>query len=242
MTGKNPKTGAEDKAETTFDVVTPNVNTFSATTCGVGINRSYTIPNTDISPIELGIGHTDTPTGCPGKPGIKWNIDVVMPTIDGGHIALTQVALFTLKRDNKTCTLSGTTHDNTAVSYTADGTHLSADAGRSYQNKEPQYPASGDWTPNLSDSPRTELRDGSTKLMADTFTDYIMYEPDGTNAIWVPLAQMGPWIWSGTAEKYGGVWTLKAHQDPPPMPATALPTSMPEWSGAIPVNVTDMAC
>ena len=240
VTGKNQKTGVEDTAETTFDVVTPNVNTFSATTCGVGINRSITIPDSDISPLELGIGYTNG-SGCLGKPGIKWNIDVAMPKIDGGHIALTQVANLTVKLDNKTCTLSGLTHDDTAVTYTANGKHLSADAGRSYLAEEPHYPAGGDWKPDLSDSPRTGLGSGTTKLRADTFTDYIMFEPDGTNSIWVALAQMGPWSWSGTAEKYGGVWSLTAHQDPQGT-STALPTSLPEWGGAIPVKQQTTVC
>jgi hypothetical protein len=165
-----------------------------------------------------------------------------MPSIDGGHVALTQIATVTVKHDNKPCTLSGKAADGSQVAYTADGTQTAADSGRTYYHRERQIPVGEDWKPTLNDNPRIQLVRGETWFRMDTFSDYIMFETDGIGSIWVALEQMGPWTWSGTATEDHGQWTLSAHQDPDPTLSSTQASGQPQWNGLIPLLPRAAGC
>ncbi len=108
VTGRNPKTGDEESADTTFDVAAPQVDRFVATTCGVGINRTIAgIRGVTFYPPEISLGANNTAPGCTATPGIQWGIDVTTPSISGGDLAMTQLATETLNHNAATCTVGG---------------------------------------------------------------------------------------------------------------------------------------
>lgn len=236
VAGLNRKTGEDETAETTFDVVAPIVQTFSATTCGAGINRTFRDLAKHFDPPEMSLGVNDTSPGCRGVPGVAWTIDVALPSITGGHVAMTQLVTETLKHNRTTCTQGG---------FLMSGARTIADGGRAYGGVEPSIDAGGEWKTdpdNFNDSPSVGLKHGGTWFKADTFSDYIMFRPDASGSIWVPLAQMGPWTWSGTATEGKEFWSLSAHQDP----STSLPSSpaptLPEWNGVIGLFTPILPC
>ena len=227
VTGRNPKTGDEESADTTFDVAAPQVDRFVATTCGVGINRTIAgIRGVTFYPPEISLGANNTAPGCTATPGIQWGIDVTTPSISGGDLAMTQLATETLNHNAATCTVGG---------YAANGTRTLADVGRAYARVETPVGAGDNWKPNLNDTPGSGLRHGGTWRELDTFSDYIMFKPDIPQSIWVALAQMGPWTWSGSADEGDGEWVLSTHQDPPKSLASAETSVPPEWNGAVPL-------
>jgi hypothetical protein len=236
VTAKNQKSGEEETAETTFHVQGPHVDAFGAVTCGAGVNRTVSDPKNHMNPPELSLGFNDTAPGCHGVPGVTWSIDITAPSISGGRFAMTQLVAETLTHDGTTCTEGGFLMNGRTV----------ADGGRSYgQTGDPIGPighpvgANAQWKPEhppLNDSPSVGLREGGTWVKTDTFTDYLMFQPDAAGSIWVALAQMGPWSWSGTAKIAGGVaarWVLSAYQNPNKILSAAQTSALPEWNGAI---------
>lgn len=222
VVGKNKKTGDQESAQTIFDVVGPEVGTFAATTCGVGINRTLTTGG--LKPPDLILGYNDTSPGCLDTAGVKWNISVTAPSVVGGKVGMTQTVVASLEHNNTPCTVGKAR---------LDGSTTYADGGSLLDGFHAVTPT-GDWTTNkLADSPHVGLRRGGTWSSDDTFADYIMFEPDIPHSIYVAVAQLSVWSFKGSAAASGPTWELGTYQDPPRSLSSTAATEQPKWTGAI---------
>jgi hypothetical protein len=82
------------------------------------------------------------------------------------------------------------------------------------------------------DSPGwSNLGDGHQEYTSDDdFVMYVMYQPDGTNAAWVPLRKVS-WGWNGGASRDGTTWSLDSGDHYTNADADC--TTHPEWDGRL---------
>ena len=95
---------------------------------------------------------------------------------------------------------------------------------------DPNAKSDGDST---SDSPSEwNLSNGFKQVSAsDSFTMWLMYNPGGTDSIWVPL-RLTNWSWSGTATRSGSIWELTGSSNTA-NPSSSATTTFPEWTGNV---------
>lgn len=167
--------------------------------------------------LALDLGNICAPSG---NPGIAMNYSVQVPSYGGGDIAIAQIV---------NINFSGVLNGGNV--YFTPGPGL--DYQFPYGNNEQQTGQ----TINTNDSPAYYVGQSSCSsvTLAETFTDYFMYEPTATSnrpSIWVSDF-VGTWPkWGGTANYSRGKWTLKSPVNPQP---TASPPSsaMPAWNAWI---------
>lgn len=85
--------------------------------------------------------------------------------------------------------------------------------------------------PDAVDSPCSE---GLTQSYLNyetstTFSTWLMYKPDSTGAIFVPLRKID-WFWSGKATRSGTTWSLTASEKPSAALTSTTTVDFPEWT------------
>jgi hypothetical protein len=210
VTGRNKRTGDEETAKTTFEVLAPTIETFAALTCGPGIRP--------LRPPVLALGYN-----CASAPGIKWNLSVYGSEKEVGTVALTQVATVDMEHNGKPCTAGNVRLDGTkVVSY--NGVTFASDT---------LHPLDF-WIPeNLTDSPRVLLRNGGTWSVDENFSDYIMFKPNLPDSRYVAIQQLSPWFFRGAAKDSGPYWGMGSKEDPPGGLSSAPATAPPQWTGTV---------
>lgn len=91
--------------------------------------------------------------------------------------------------------------------------------------------------PDAVDSPHSELLTPAylNYETSTTFSTWLMYKPESTGAIFVPLCKID-WFWSGKATRSGNTWLLTASDKPSSAPTSTETVKFPEWKSNIDYN------
>lgn len=200
--------GVLKNAEAKFNVKAPKLDKFDPVTDSVHLSPTGTNPN------YFTFGEFDALSQVV-KIGIKYNWKVTVPSLIDGYVKDVQIIntitkMTTTGGTKKVYTISGkktppnkwqldTTNPYTTTSDSpTDGFPKKVTKGTSHTNTFSQ------------DSPGTPLTTYKYAMTNDQFKYYIMYKPDESDAIWVPIAKVD-WMWKGKAEYDSGTskWVLK---------------------------------
>jgi hypothetical protein len=87
---------------------------------------------------------------------------------------------------------------------------------------------------NYDDSPAVSFSRDKFIAVFESFTDYLMFMPDGGDSIWVPLRVLG-WSWGGVAVGTpGGTYSLVTGTNPPSNVVGQRAYAEPQWNSYIP--------
>lgn len=229
----DPRTGAKEKTTATFVVQLPEVENFSAETCGVGL-RTTPLPPTPVTKAPgvqastadplLIMGLNDATPGCANRPGIDWHVTLTEPGSSGGTVGLTQLVNQTLTRNTTPCSFRGRLLNGHA--YLADNGDLydrpvGLDAGQNLTLPGP-----------MNDSPSTGLPGAGLWVNDFRAADYLMFRPDGADSIWVPL-QVMDWEFSARVDRASRNSQIRGHSDPKTYLVGAATGDEPSWTGVL---------
>lgn len=185
----------------TFDVKAPTLDKFNATTDLVGLD-----PTSSPTKLRFGIN----------KEGIKWDWKITVPSISDGYVKDVQTVRVVRKRTTTAAKKQVWTISGTKV---PPPEQLDTDNPYSLPGEYPPCPgfpkkvtAGNSFSDNSTfDSPGTPLAGTKMKSFDDKFKYYIMYKPDKTDAIWVPVGK-SEWYCKGkaTLNDSTGKWSLSS--------------------------------